>query len=113
MVDIVFCITDTREGDLSNSVKNGLLYLEDPIDQTWTPHFFVLTSNKLYYSEETTNDEEEDTDDDTSSNIEVRFFILINRTKKKMYCHWSMLKFLPVTANQIREIFHWFSFIIL
>lgn len=32
--------------------------------QTWTPHYFVLTSNKIYYSEETshyqTADEEED-----------------------------------------------------
>lgn len=32
--------------------------------QTWTPHYFVLTSNKIYYSEETshyqTTDEEED-----------------------------------------------------
>jgi hypothetical protein len=52
-------------------VKNGLLYLEDPIDQSWTPHFFVLTSNKLYYSVETSHEEEEDTDDDNSSNIEV------------------------------------------
>lgn len=34
--------------------------------QTWTPHYFVLTSNKIYYSEETshyqTNDEEEEDD---------------------------------------------------
>lgn len=32
--------------------------------QTWTPHYFVLTSNKIYYSEETshyqTADEEEE-----------------------------------------------------
>ncbi|XP_053401760.1 1-phosphatidylinositol 4,5-bisphosphate phosphodiesterase gamma-1-like isoform X4 [Mercenaria mercenaria] len=61
---------NAREGDLSNSVKNGILYLEDPIDQTWTPHFFVLYSNKLYYSEETSHEEEEDTDDDNSNNIE-------------------------------------------
>ncbi|XP_037553736.1 1-phosphatidylinositol 4,5-bisphosphate phosphodiesterase gamma-1 [Nematolebias whitei] len=52
------------ENDISNSLKNGILYLEDPIDHTWTPHYFVLTSNKIYYSEETsryqTTDEEED-----------------------------------------------------
>lgn len=76
------------ENDISNSLKNGILYLEDPVDhvgdrqppsavcdgvaltalcfapQTWTPHYFVLTSNKIYYSEETsryqTADEEED-----------------------------------------------------
>ncbi|XP_068175043.1 1-phosphatidylinositol 4,5-bisphosphate phosphodiesterase gamma-1-like isoform X2 [Antennarius striatus] len=52
------------ENDISNSLKNGILYLEDPIDHTWTPHYFVLTSNKIYYSEETshyqTADDEED-----------------------------------------------------
>uniref|UniRef100_A0A1A8FWG6 1-phosphatidylinositol 4,5-bisphosphate phosphodiesterase gamma n=2 Tax=Nothobranchius korthausae TaxID=1143690 RepID=A0A1A8FWG6_9TELE len=52
------------ENDISNSLKNGFLYLEDPIDHTWTPHYFVLTSNKIYYSEETsrsqTADEEEE-----------------------------------------------------
>ncbi|XP_069047232.1 1-phosphatidylinositol 4,5-bisphosphate phosphodiesterase gamma-1-like isoform X1 [Lepisosteus oculatus] len=41
------------ESDISNSLRNGILYLEDPIDHTWTPHYFVLTSNKIYYSEET------------------------------------------------------------
>lgn len=35
------------------------------IPQTWTPHYFVLTSNKIYYSEETCHyqtaaDEEDD-----------------------------------------------------
>ncbi|XP_029815114.1 1-phosphatidylinositol 4,5-bisphosphate phosphodiesterase gamma-1-like [Manacus vitellinus] len=40
------------ENDISNSIKNGILYLEDPIDHTWSPHYFVLTSNKIYYSEE-------------------------------------------------------------
>uniref|UniRef100_A0AAY5KUY4 1-phosphatidylinositol 4,5-bisphosphate phosphodiesterase gamma n=1 Tax=Esox lucius TaxID=8010 RepID=A0AAY5KUY4_ESOLU len=43
------------ENDISNSLKNGILYLEDPIDHTWTPHYFVLTSNKIYYSEETSH----------------------------------------------------------
>ncbi|KAM8967646.1 1-phosphatidylinositol 4,5-bisphosphate phosphodiesterase gamma-1-like isoform 2-T2 [Pelodytes ibericus] len=52
------------ENDISNSIKNGILYLEDTIDQTWSPHYFVLTSNKIYYSEETsryqTNEDEEE-----------------------------------------------------
>ncbi|XP_026579164.1 1-phosphatidylinositol 4,5-bisphosphate phosphodiesterase gamma-1-like, partial [Pseudonaja textilis] len=43
------------ENDLSNSIKNGILYLEDPIDHTWSPHYFVLTSHKIYYSEETSH----------------------------------------------------------
>lgn len=43
---------------------NWLLTLGLCYFQTWTPHYFVLTSNKIYYSEETsryqTTDEEED-----------------------------------------------------
>lgn len=35
-----------------------------PVRQTWTPHYFVLTRNKIYYSEETSHyqaaDQEED-----------------------------------------------------
>ncbi|MGH0124485.1 UNVERIFIED_CONTAM: hypothetical protein FKN15_077170 [Acipenser sinensis] len=45
--------TPYSENDISNSIKNGILYLEDPINHEWYPHFFVLTSNKIYYSEET------------------------------------------------------------
>uniref|UniRef100_A0A3Q3GHQ2 1-phosphatidylinositol 4,5-bisphosphate phosphodiesterase gamma n=1 Tax=Kryptolebias marmoratus TaxID=37003 RepID=A0A3Q3GHQ2_KRYMA len=62
------------ENDISNSLKNGILYLEDPIDHTWTPHYFVLTSNKIYYSEETsryqTTDEEEDDEGKECNNNE-------------------------------------------
>ncbi|XP_076023300.1 1-phosphatidylinositol 4,5-bisphosphate phosphodiesterase gamma-1 isoform X2 [Genypterus blacodes] len=56
--------TPYSENDISNSIKNGLLYLEDPINHEWYPHFFVLTSSKIYYSEETSsnqgNDDEEE-----------------------------------------------------
>ncbi|XP_063816322.1 1-phosphatidylinositol 4,5-bisphosphate phosphodiesterase gamma-1 isoform X2 [Pseudophryne corroboree] len=52
------------ENDISNSIKNGILYLQDPINHEWYPHYFVLTSSKIYYSEETTdgqtNDDEEE-----------------------------------------------------
>ena len=33
----------TREGDLSNSVKNGILYLEDPIDQVGDAECTVIS----------------------------------------------------------------------
>uniref|UniRef100_A0A8C7HL23 1-phosphatidylinositol 4,5-bisphosphate phosphodiesterase gamma n=1 Tax=Oncorhynchus kisutch TaxID=8019 RepID=A0A8C7HL23_ONCKI len=56
------------EADISNSLRNGILYLEDPIDHTWTPHYFVLSSNKIYYSEETshyqTAEEEEEEEEE-------------------------------------------------
>ncbi|XP_067086423.1 1-phosphatidylinositol 4,5-bisphosphate phosphodiesterase gamma-1-like isoform X2 [Osmerus mordax] len=62
------------ESDISNSLKNGILYLEDPIDHTWTPHYFVLTSTKIYYSEETSHyqnpeeEEEEESKEECNNN---------------------------------------------
>ncbi|KFO12242.1 1-phosphatidylinositol 4,5-bisphosphate phosphodiesterase gamma-1, partial [Balearica regulorum gibbericeps] len=66
------------ENDISNSIKNGILYLEDPIDHTWSPHYFVLTSNKIYYSEETSryqfNEDEEDVEQkEEFNNNELHF----------------------------------------
>uniref|UniRef100_A0A670I859 1-phosphatidylinositol 4,5-bisphosphate phosphodiesterase gamma n=1 Tax=Podarcis muralis TaxID=64176 RepID=A0A670I859_PODMU len=66
------------ENDISNSIKNGILYLEDPIDHTWSPHYFVLTSNKIYYSEETSryqsNEDEEETEQkEEFNNNELHF----------------------------------------
>ncbi|RWS31552.1 phospholipase C gamma-like protein, partial [Leptotrombidium deliense] len=52
--------TDESEPDISNSVKNGILYLEDPIDKIWKPHFFMLTRNKMYYAEESRSSEDDD-----------------------------------------------------
>uniref|UniRef100_A0AAQ4Q929 1-phosphatidylinositol 4,5-bisphosphate phosphodiesterase gamma n=1 Tax=Gasterosteus aculeatus aculeatus TaxID=481459 RepID=A0AAQ4Q929_GASAC len=66
------------ENDISDSLKNGILYLEDPIDHTWTPHYFVLTSNKIYYSEETshyqTAEEEEEEDEGREQHCAERWF---------------------------------------
>ncbi|XP_037072934.1 LOW QUALITY PROTEIN: 1-phosphatidylinositol 4,5-bisphosphate phosphodiesterase gamma-1-like, partial [Pollicipes pollicipes] len=38
--------------DLSDSLKNGILYLEDQVYGDWTPHFFVLANQRLYFTEE-------------------------------------------------------------
>jgi phosphatidylinositol phospholipase C gamma-1 len=44
--------TDDNELDIRNTVKNGILYLEDPVDKIWNPHFFVLTpNNKIFYTD--------------------------------------------------------------
>lgn len=40
-----------RDTDLRNTKKNGVLYLEDPLEKEWRPHFFVLSGNKLYYTD--------------------------------------------------------------
>lgn len=39
-----------RDMDLRNTIKNGVLYLEDPVDKEWNPHFFVLTQHRLFYT---------------------------------------------------------------
>nr|CAB3264929.1 1-phosphatidylinositol 4,5-bisphosphate phosphodiesterase gamma-1 [Phallusia mammillata] len=59
--------------DLSNSKKNGMMYLEDPILKTWHQHYFVLTEdNKLVYSEESptqsVEEETESTEEPQNSN---------------------------------------------
>ncbi len=51
--------------DLSNSEKNGILFLEDKLDRQWVSHFFVLSDVKMYYTEvhpEETEPEEADDD---------------------------------------------------
>lgn len=50
--------------DLRNTVKNGVLYLEDPVDSKWNPHFFVLTQNKLFYTDRFQGDDENDVEDE-------------------------------------------------
>ena len=50
--------------DLRNTVKNGVLYLEDPIDKEWNPHFFVLTQNKLFYTDSFQREQEGDGEED-------------------------------------------------
>lgn len=42
---------DESELDIRNTVKNGILYLEDPVDKGWNAHFFVLTQHKLFYTD--------------------------------------------------------------
>uniref|UniRef100_A0A8C8RHD0 Phosphoinositide phospholipase C n=1 Tax=Pelusios castaneus TaxID=367368 RepID=A0A8C8RHD0_9SAUR len=61
------------ENDISNSIKNGILYLEDPIDHTWSPHYFVLTSNKIYYSEETSRYQSNEDEEEEFNNNELHF----------------------------------------
>lgn len=50
--------------DLRNTVKNGILYLEDPVEKEWNPHFFVLTKHKLYYTDSFQNDQEAEADEE-------------------------------------------------
>lgn len=51
------------EDDLSQSVKNGYLLLEDEIDHGWKRHFFCLTKDQLFWTEEQTRSEDDDDDE--------------------------------------------------
>lgn len=59
--------------DLSNSEKNGILYMEDQLEREWVPHFFVLASSKMYYTEvHPEENEPEEADDDDSETAQKR-----------------------------------------
>lgn len=44
-------------------MKNGIMYLEDPVDKEWNPHFFVLTQHKLFYTDSFQNEQEPEGDE--------------------------------------------------
>eukprot|EP00105_Crassostrea_gigas_P024834 XP_011445225.1 PREDICTED: 1-phosphatidylinositol 4,5-bisphosphate phosphodiesterase gamma-1 isoform X4 [Crassostrea gigas] len=56
----------TRDGDVSNSVRTGVMYLEDPIEHQWHPHFFVLTPIRMFWTKETTQSDDEEEPDDNA-----------------------------------------------
>jgi phosphatidylinositol phospholipase C gamma-1 len=50
--------TESLLQDLSNSVKNGLLFMQDPISKQWQKHFFVLVKHgKLMFTEQQEREE--------------------------------------------------------
>lgn len=49
--------------DVSNSIKSGILYLEDSEDKEWKPHFFMLHQNKMFYTEHSPQSDTEDDDE--------------------------------------------------
>ncbi|KAL5466720.1 hypothetical protein EMCRGX_G030868 [Ephydatia muelleri] len=59
----------TFNSDLCNSILNGLLFMQDPIDKNWAKHYFVLTEDKLYFTEQ--QEKEEDEGDKTETNTET------------------------------------------
>lgn len=63
-----------NEMDLRSSVRNGIMYLEDPVDKEWNPHFFVLSQSKLFYTESykpDTESERSEDEDDTFQRLKV------------------------------------------
>lgn len=69
--------------DLRNTVKNGVLYLQDPVEKRWNPHFFVLTRNKLYYTECVNNGQnDQEPEDDTDTDIETNNAIAMNKQRE-------------------------------
>lgn len=50
--------------DILSSVKNGIMHLQNPVDNEWEPHFFLLTRTKLFYTKEYRPDQESDSPED-------------------------------------------------
>lgn len=77
----------SKDIDLSNTIKNGVMYLKDDIGLDWIPHFFVLTVNQLSYTEMTSD---EDINDDTASIEEASDQDdPANSSKKQLEIHFS------------------------
>jgi len=64
--------------DLSDSVKNGILLMQDDDGEEWIPHFFVLTSRMMVYSE--VPNEEAETEEDNSSILSRKISSASSRT---------------------------------
>ncbi|KPJ09210.1 1-phosphatidylinositol-4,5-bisphosphate phosphodiesterase gamma-1 [Papilio machaon] len=64
-------LEEGKDMDLRNSIKNGILLLEDPVDKEWNPHAFVLTENKLYYTENYSAPSETDIDSDGEPELDT------------------------------------------
>jgi len=64
--------------DLSDSVKNGILMMQEEYDEEWSPHFFVLTSRMMVYSE--VPSEEGETEDDNTSILSRKISSASTRT---------------------------------
>ncbi len=65
----------SKEMDLSNTIRNGVMYLKDDTGLEWIPHFFVLTGTHLLYTEMTSDDDIADdasvvADDDDSQSAD-------------------------------------------
>lgn len=63
---------DENELDIRNSVRNGILYLEDPVDKVWNPHFFVLTQHKLFFTDSQRIEREDVRDDEFETSFSQR-----------------------------------------
>lgn len=60
--------SDERDNDISSSaIRTGVLYLEDPSEPVWHPHFFALSNTKLFYTKETDQDNDDEIDEDLIS----------------------------------------------
>lgn len=72
--------------DLRNTVRNGVLYLQDPVEKRWNSHFFVLTRNKLFYTECVNGQNDQETEDDTDTESETSNASSTNRPREVRVC---------------------------
>lgn len=60
------CVSQQHMDPLNISYDELIFFLHLPplFPQEWYPHFFVLTSTKIYYSEETSNNQGNDDEEE-------------------------------------------------
>lgn len=51
--------------DIANSVKNGILNVQEGDSGEWKPHFFVLTETKMFFSEVSSRPDQDEEEDST------------------------------------------------
>ncbi|XP_054165065.1 1-phosphatidylinositol 4,5-bisphosphate phosphodiesterase gamma-1-like isoform X2 [Oppia nitens] len=95
--------------DISNSVKNGILFLEDSLEREWKPHFFMLTNDKMYYTENDHNSEEDDDiENERHNNVNQRDGTLIGAEELHLDEKWFHGK-LAGGRNQAESLLNRYS----
>lgn len=64
-------VSAQKDEDLSSSLCNSFLYIEDKLDGQWTKHYFVLTTEKLSISEPQ-EEETEQTEENAEEELETK-----------------------------------------
>jgi len=59
---VILDLDSSKTMDLSDTVKNGKLYMQESGDENWKPHFFVLTSKQMVYTELSGEEDDEESE---------------------------------------------------
>lgn len=79
---------ESNELDLRKSVRNGILYIEHPVEE-WNPFFFVLTNTKLFYTDgynlDNNESERQEEEDESLNNLSQRMALNNNVPNEELH----------------------------